>query len=429
MSKLATLGILTPAVWLLFCLSTTVNAGIFDGYEWPAEAEQILKAGHQVTFDQGYSEAQADEFLANALVYHVRQAFERARQPYGRYQRTRIEPLISAATLRPKHTTATKGIVQATRRRLYKARWFSSPLFIEDSRSPMGVAHLHVPLPDQRKVPSLDLIRFDLFKPRTTNGFWLPTAIVRPQYQPEKGRITFKKIYEYPTSVVLYRHKHRKSPLAAAESLEHTLLQKGHVWLRKLDYVDRDRIYKMWMKAPGSDNFLSSPFFNPEDSRLRKSAGDRAPESSTAMGHSSHQPVIDVDSSSEEDVPPVAHEFDTGSRHSSETLSDIPEASTSGANTFEQDAPDLVEHDFLNPQRNLPIQPIRPQALYPWQQRPIKFWSHPAPGFQQQHSSDPIPREGDVNLDLSLGPPSPSSGASSKSYSDRQMSGFSHTKK
>lgn len=185
------------------------------------------------------------------------------------------------------------------------------------------------------------------------------------------------------------------------------------------------------MKAPRSDRILESPFFTANDRHFATSAGNQAPESSTAMQDSTHPPVVDVDSSSEQDTPPIVHEFGLASPHSFETFSDIPETSTSGAHAFEQDAPDLVEHDLFNPQRNLASQPIRPQALYPWQERRIGSLSHPQPGFLQQHTSTPIPRENDVNLDLSLGPSSSSSAprGSSESSSDRQMSGLSHTKK
>lgn len=236
MSTPATLGVSAAAVWLLFCLPTAVNgASILDGYQWPAEAEQMLTAGHQVPLDQTYSEAQADEFLANAMFYQGREALARARQPYVRYQKSSVATLITAATLRPKHTATTHGIPQETPRRSNKARWFSLPLFVAKAESPMGVEHLQIRLPDQRTVRSLDLIRFDVFKPRSDLGFWLPTAIIRPVYQRARARLAFRKNYEYPTSVVLNRRMHRHSPLAAKESLRRTLWQKHRVWLQKLD--------------------------------------------------------------------------------------------------------------------------------------------------------------------------------------------------
>ncbi|SPO25114.1 uncharacterized protein UTRI_02785_B [Ustilago trichophora] len=433
MSRPATLGIPAAAIWLLFCLLTAISrASIFEGYEWPAEAEQLLTAGLRVPLGQTYSEAQADEFLANAMLHHVREALARSRQPYVRYQTNSLDTLITTATLRPKHTVSTDGIPQETRRRSIKARWFSSPLFVAKAESPMGVEHFQIRLPDQRTVRSLDLIRFDVFKPRSGLGFWLPTAIIRPVYRPGSARLSFRKIYEYPTSVVLYRRMHRISPQAAKESLRRTLWRKHRVWLQKLDDVERDLIYQVWMKALRSDRILESPFFTANDRQLATSAGNKAPESSTPLPDITHPPVVDMDSSGEEDTPPLnAHEFGLPSPHSSENLANIPEASTSGAHAFEQGAPDLVEHDFFNPQRNLASQPIRPQALYPWQERPIGLRSHPPPGFLQQHTSTPILRENDVNLDLSLGTPSSSSGprGSSESSSARPMSGFSHTKK
>ena len=84
-------------------------------------------------------------------------------------------------------------------------------------------------------------------------------------------------------------------------------------------------------------------------------------------------------------------------------------SSSSGVVQVPQPGPSLAEHDFFHEQPNFSrIRPLRPKALYPWQQQPSQL------PHQVQVTADPTPpylhslrQEKNVDLELSLAPSQP----------------------
>lgn len=381
--------VVTIYLLLRFATVAAVYPARFDTYDWPPEAEEILKAQLELPFHEHYTDQQADDFLANALLYHVREALEKTVNPGPRQRKSGVAASITAATFRPRHILLTDGVEQEVHRRRYVQRWFSLPLLVTDPQDEKGWNYLHVPNQNGQIVRSLDLIRLDSFRARQKGGFWLPTAIVRPYYSPISKSLRFRVIYEFPTSVVRYRSQYRVSPTLADYTLYHTLRRKQNVWLRKLASPDRRLISEMWEHAPRSPFILKSAFFaQPEVSAW--SSWPRGPRAEKAVPDLNENYGVDSSSSTEDDLLTPGRARDL--------------ASTSAAHG-EHEPNALIEHDFFNVPDHRPHQTSPFPWPTPWNGRPAPV-PHYSPSSSQWQETRSLDTETGLNLDLSLAAPS-----------------------
>lgn len=412
MKRLPLLHAVCPTVvWMILLLVATlaVEAVRFDKYEWPLDAEELLRSRLLEHANVAYTEQQADEFLANAMLYHVRESLQSSMTAQRPFERMGVSSLITSATFRPRHVVITEGLEQESPRNRHSPRWFSLPMLVADVRGSNGLSNLHIPLQNGMQVRSLDLIRFDGFKVRNRNGFWLPTAIVRPRYSPMSGRLKFTVVYEYPTSVNKYRASYHISPRLADATLQHDIRRKQGIWLRKLATADRELISRMWANAPGSALLLSSPFLSSAKQTIWKTPAELKGQVSRVLPDLNGEHDVEPTSSGEHDElhHPPRLEAPAESTSTSVMRNPIDGAPSSTAN--QHNPPPVFEHDFVNAFHH-PEQPWNPpfrqQAVhheYPTQEHAYQF---PPYGFASHESHVPEQRPVDLNLGLSLAPSS-----------------------
>lgn len=292
MSNLGELGVLRPITTLCLCVSLHVivtmrqlfvavlgalgllifletACAVFparlDAFGWSSDAIETLRSGRHLENGPRYDERQADEFLANALVHLTRQAKERAAS--SAFQTGAIFESLNTIRFLPVHRLVTNGIEQMLGRGSTASPWFSMPLLIADPQRPNELVHAHIRLSSGRIVRSLDLIRFDKFKTHTSNGFWLPTAIVRPYFNPiNTALLRFRVVYQFPTSPALYAKAYRNDPSQASAALRQILGQKEPIWLAKINSPERQFMSSLWHRAlrlPG--RLIDSSFFTPAE--------------------------------------------------------------------------------------------------------------------------------------------------------------------
>lgn len=386
-------GCLLPALsYILFC-SAALAAGtaLFERFDWPQDVEGLLHSRHLRTAPSHYTEQQADEFLANALVY-----LKARSTGTGTY-------FITSGHM-PRHRFWTEGIDRDAARRS-TSTWFSAPLLTGAAHDAGRFEYLQVPLADGSTTRSLDVIRFDRFSPRPYTGFWVPTAIVRPELEKvPRTRLIFRTLYQYPTSPVLLRDAVRADPQQAWANLERVLAQKKDVWTAKLQTYDRVAIKEMLGRVPKSPLLSSSAFFERDTVRslgqarrqrmMRAERGGQVPAESLSL----EDELSDHSSSDEEDPRTVLESSEASVQRGQQ---DHGGASTGAASNVLEGRP-VVAHDFLGGRgEGSSNQPIRPQALYPPQSGMWRTWQ------QIDHPDHTLPgdRNSDVNLDLTLAPP------------------------
>ncbi|SJX66055.1 uncharacterized protein SRS1_13496 [Sporisorium reilianum f. sp. reilianum] len=423
-------------------------------YEWPENAVQILRSRYEDGPSHHYSEEEADNFLANSLLHYTQLAQARRTKEQFRPENVR-EKKAKSSTFMHRHRLVIEGLDSKGNQRRGTPSWFSLPLMVDRQ----GLHYLHDQLPDGRLERSLDLIRFDRYKTRKIDGFWLPTAIVRPRYRRGgPANVKFTVVHEFPTSGNKFRSLYLVNPDGAASALSQALQDKESIWLKKVSPDDHTIISRLWGKAVNSLFLLDSPFFsNQERAQFSSKERNQNVASTIAPGSSAHPRSrndghFGASSSSEEEEHPVLrgtpvnvnqnrHAVDVvpGPAHDSpHIVQNVPNTyhepntyqwptssyehgphyqkwiasqgaanSAQGASSSSSAAPvpgrpQLVEHDFLTQRHDPgPIQPIRPRPLYPGQQR-----LQPSP---QQNQPDQVPsylrsleRDSNVDLDLSL---------------------------
>ncbi|GAC98765.1 protein phosphatase 2A regulatory B subunit [Pseudozyma hubeiensis SY62] len=276
-----------------------------DVFDWPADAaEKIGTNYHLQANDQHYDELVADEFLANALLHLTRMI----RQKTSVQAAWKVGPSdwqLKTVSLLPAHRLVTEGLKQGRTRGTLTSPWFSLPLMVADPYNPEEIDYAHFELPSGEALRSFDLIRFDKFKTATTNGFWLPTGIVRPFTAPGRPEsLRFKMVNEFPTSAARYRKRYKHDPAGATASLQQALQAKRPIWLSKLVLGDRETIAAMWQRAVHDPSALiESPFFTREERQAWKNEKSEAPDEGK-LSASTSQPrpdTIHISSSSEKE--------------------------------------------------------------------------------------------------------------------------------
>ncbi|TKY87790.1 hypothetical protein EX895_003371 [Sporisorium graminicola] len=256
------------AVGLLLLLVGLVSAPFspaLDNFDWPDGVEEILLSRYPIPPTHRYTEEQADGFLANAMLHYTRLAERRTRENL-REENIKTRNIVSAVFL-PRHRLVTDGLERKLIHRTSSPSWFSLPLLVDGTFDAGGLGYLYERLPNGGLARSLDLIRFDRFKPRRLDGFWLPTAIIRPTYgnSIERGALRFTVVHQFATSLGLYVDSHLANPDSAPIVFDQALRAKQDIWLRKVSPNDRRLITKIWHKAVDSPLVLDSPFFSREE--------------------------------------------------------------------------------------------------------------------------------------------------------------------
>uniref|UniRef100_V5EUK7 Uncharacterized protein n=1 Tax=Kalmanozyma brasiliensis (strain GHG001) TaxID=1365824 RepID=V5EUK7_KALBG len=231
-----------------------------DAFDWPANTALMLSSGLHLSDTRRYTEQQADDLLANALVRlkHLARGRTTSEEAFPSVR------LVTAGFM-PRHVLVTQGIDPEAQGRLSTRRWFSLPLLAAPPADPDDVHYLEMQTIDGRRARSLDLIRFDRFAPRAHSGFWLPTAIVRPVLKPiprsADDKLEFRVVYQFPTSPAIFRDLFRTDPEQAYSHLRQVLDRKQAVWLSKLDPLDQKLVSNMWKRSHKSNLLPASPFF------------------------------------------------------------------------------------------------------------------------------------------------------------------------
>ncbi|KAJ9478738.1 Protein phosphatase 2A regulatory B subunit [Pseudozyma hubeiensis] len=296
------------AVFTLLLLSRAALSAFparMDVFDWPADAaEKIGTNYHLRANDQHYDELVADEFLANALLHLTRMI----RQKTSVQAAWKVGPSdwqLKTVSLLPAHRLVTDGLKQGRTRGTLTSPWFSLPLMVADPYNPEEIGYAHLELPSGETLRSFDLIRFDKFKTATTNGFWLPTGIVRPFTAPGRPEsLRFKMVNEFPTSAARYRKRYKHDPAGATAYLEQALQAKKPIWLSKLILSDREFIDAMWQRAVHDPSALiESPFFTREEKQAWKNKKSSVPgEGSASASRSEPRPdTVHISSSSEKE--------------------------------------------------------------------------------------------------------------------------------
>lgn len=296
------------AVFLLLLLSRAALSAFparMDVFDWPADAaEKIGTNYHLQANDQPYDELVADEFLANALLHLTRMI----RQKTSVQAAWKVGPSdwqLKTVSLLPAHRLVTEGLNQGRTRGTLTSPWFSLPLMVADPYNPEKIDYAHFELPSGEALRSFDLIRFDKFKTATTNGFWLPTGIVRPFTAPGRPEsLRFKMVNEFPTSAARYRKRYKHDPAGATALLQQALQAKKPIWLSKLILGDREVISAMWQRAVHDPSALiESPFFTREERQAWKNQKFSVPgEGSASASRPEPRPdSVHMSSSSEKE--------------------------------------------------------------------------------------------------------------------------------
>ena len=397
---------LATTLCFVLCLIAPIAGGRarYENFAWPTELRNLLRRGDYVPLFDQYTEQQADEFLANAMLYHVKEATEHAAQDLTESASLRSS-LITTVPLYPRHRILTEGLVPDVaghRFSRFSPGWFSMPLLTNSPHNSRETEYFHVRLVNGQLIRSLDVIRFDQFRPSRSNGFWLPTAIVRPYFDTTANTLKFKVVREFPTSAVQYRQHYRISPSLAAANFHHVLQQKQGIWLGKLDPSDRDTILRVWSRATQSRLLPKSNFFTWEAKSVwRHNANKELQDSAPSLGgdHPGADPIMI--SSSDDKSPETVSDADL---RLSQSRRWAHAGETSNSAAVPQGRQALVEHNFFEAHNQYPDSHAQPHATHPWQHMSAQPAYH-QPSWPHVESL----KEPGLNLDLSLAPSSSSS--------------------
>lgn len=385
---------------LLSSLSAVVAPDPFhvavEKFQWPPEAVVLLDKHLNPHFNQKYTEEQADSFLAEGLLHLTEQSAKLRESTAGVIGSKRFENILRYLNVLPSHRNKVDGVEHSLLAGRHTPRWMSLPL-LEPGSADHRIKHLyHVHLPNNKVVRSLDMIRLDKFQVKKHDGFWLPTAIVRP-YRSSKA-LRFKVVYEYPTSANKYRMLHERNPELAAGSLRQALNLKQDTWTAKLGPFERRLVTDMWAKAPGSPLIDTSPLVRQRGGEnsfwKRPSNLDRAGSSAAASSRVNQQREAIDDTS----------ESETGSGGSFSDGSEREGMSSAPPNVLESHPAYTIEHNSLGARGQMSANVVRPQPRYPIPQWPLHQQELVHSGNLESGSRS-FDTQHEVNLDLSLAPP------------------------
>lgn len=442
-------------LFFLFCGASVTAPPTGTGLEafgYIKEDSKALRARLRDPARHHYSEEQADEFLANAMLRYTQLVRDYAIQATP-HQKART---LANAKFLPVHRTRTVEIDRKYGRDAqWSPNWFSLPLLIDHESTDQDLHYFRERTRYGYVERSLDLIRFDRFNPYSHEGFWLPTAIVRPNYPRKGGKLSFTLVHEFPTSPRIFWYKYQSDPGGARVALEEVLERKKGIWLGKVQREDRDIISTLW-KSAATSNLI------PQRKHFLAKEGENAAGASTSVHQSVSHPELHgdepIDTSDEEDpriphgapidvhqdphalhvVPGPAHEFPLAAQNEApitvhqrpplppQAAHYVPDpyyypaprydqwAGASNADRSAQEAgssssvahgrqeePQSFLYDFFG--QSGYVQPIGPRPLYPGGGRSLQSPQQPQP-YQTSPNLHSPDRDSNVNLDLSLAP-------------------------